>query len=190
MRLNEIFDTDLGISPEDWNQQGRFLLTRFKINGQGYIIQLERKPIEGIKNATEVSFFRSDINDSDAAFSTTNQQMSPATVYGIVANAVLPVADKFDAILVNAERRHSSSDKEYQAKLRIYNSLVQGLGRRAGFRNYTIPEQYQQNRQHTSWLISKVPPEQNSPFKDEQKMALECVLRTGKIFVAEEILKQ
>lgn len=189
MKLNEIFDTDLHIEPKDWKQQGRFLMTGFKLNGQGYTIQIERKPIEGISNGAEFSFFRNEIKDNEAAFSTTNTQIGPTLIYGIVANAVLPMINNFDAILITAERRHSSSEEEYNAKLRIYNTLVQRTQRKSGYRLYTIPEQYQQNNQYTEWLLSKIPPKENSLFKDEQKLALEAYLSSGIYFTLKRKIK-
>lgn len=182
MKLNEIFDTDLNISPDDWQQKGRFLMVNFIINNQGYTIQLEQKNIDGIKNSAELSFFRNDIDDSEAAFSTTDNQLNPLKVYGIVGNAVLPMANKYDAILINAERRHSENEKEYIAKTHIYNTLIQKLTRRLDFKLYTIPEEYKQNNQYTTWLISKIPPNEKSHYKDEQQLALEASLKYGKIF--------
>jgi len=190
MRINEIFDTNIGIKPEHWQQKGRFLLVSFKINEQGYIIQIERKPIEGITNAVEISFFRSDVTDSEAAFSTTNDQKRPINVYGIVLNAVLPMIKNYDAMLVTAERRHSSSDDEYETKIRIYNTLVDKMSRQSGVKLYTIPKEYNQNKKYTQWLVSNTPPSENSPFKDEQKLALEFHLKTAKPFIVEEILKK
>lgn len=183
MKLNEIFDTDLNISPDDWQQHGRFYLVSFKINGQGYTVQFEQKPIEGIQNSAEFSFFRNDISDGEAAFSTTNTQTSPSTVYGIAANAALPMVDKFDAVLVTAERRHSSSNEEYKSKLRIYNTLVQLAQQRKGYKLYTIPGEYQQNKLYTRWLLSKIPPKENSPFKNEQQLAMEAHLATNTFFI-------
>lgn len=182
MKLNEIFDTDLHIKPSQWQQRGRFLMVGFKINNQGYTIQFEKKPIEGISNSAEFSFFRNDITDSEAAFSTTNNEKSPSKVYGIAANAALLMIDGFDAIMITAERRHSSSNEEYNSKIRIYNSLVQSIQRKKEFKLYTIPEEYQQHKQYTKWLLSKVPPKTDSPFKDEQKLALEDHLSLGEYF--------
>lgn len=183
MLLQEIFDTDLNIKPEDWQENGRFLMVSFIINQQGYTIQLERKPIEGIQNAVEISFFRNDVEDSEAAFSTTREQSRSLLIYGIVANAIPPIVDKFDALLIVAERRHSSTEKEYQTKQRIYNSLIQIVTRLQGFRLYTIPEEYKQNQMYTRWLISKIPPEEGSRFKDEQKLALETHICSSTPFV-------
>jgi len=186
MKINEIFDTNLKITPENWQSKGRFLMVNFIINKQGYTIQLEKKPIEGINNAAEVSFFRNDIDDLETAFSTTDEQLSPLKVYGIVGNAVLAIADQYDAMLINAERRHSENEKEYTAKIHIYNSLTQKLTRRLGFKLYTIPEEYKRNKQHTTWLISKISPNETSQYKDEQNLALEHCLKYGKVFVLNE----
>ena len=183
MLLQEIFDTDINIKPEDWQENGRFLMVSFIINQQGYTIQLERKPIEGIQNAAEVSFFRNDVEDSEVAFSTTNNQPRSLLVYGIVANAIPPIADRFDALLIVAERRHSSSEKEYQTKQRIYNSLVQIITRIPKFSLYTIPEEYERNQAYTRWLVSKIPPETGSRFRDEQKIALEMHIVSTTPFV-------
>lgn len=166
MKITEIFDTDYNITPSDWQERGRFLLTHFNIDDQSYTIQINRHPIFNIQNGAEVSFFKSDAEDVENAFSTTGEQNKPISVYGIVLNALLPMLSQFDAIYFQALRRQSNDEKDWKQKQKIYSSLATRIKNneyQLYVKNDTSTE--------TQWLLSKIPP-QNSDFITEEQIAL------------------
>lgn len=165
MKMNEVFDA---VASVDWSENERFLLGTFEVNNIEYNIQLQRRPIEGVKNGAEVSFYIN-TDDTEQAFSTINlHKLVPTKVYGIVFNALLSKVDQFDALYFNAEKRHSKTDKEWKIKQHVYSTLAMRL-KNAGFKEY-------QTRSHlasTEWLLSKVSLNEDSKFIYVQQLALE-----------------
>ncbi len=133
------------------------------------IFQIERKPIPEIDSSktAEVSFFRNDISDINAAFSTTGTAKSPLRIYGIVANLLADKFKSYDAFYFIAEKRHSSSSEELAQKVKIYSFLANRLASNTGARFYNDKTNYEE-----AFLVSKIQPTGNK-FVDEQKQALE-----------------
>jgi len=165
MNIQEVFDT---VADVNWKETDRFLIGEFKVNNIEYKIQIQRRPIEGVKNGAEVSFYVK-TSDNEQAFSTMNlHKLVPTKVYGIVFNALLTKVDQFDTLYFNAEKRHSKTDKEWEIKLHIYSTLAMRL-KNAGFKEY-------QTRSHstsTEWVLSKVSLNENSKFIYVQQLAVE-----------------
>ena len=125
MKVNEIFDSRKEIH---WQTNGNFELGVFEHNGFEYLIQIEKRSLpfdELLPNRTaEISFSRLDIEDSDQAHSTTNDENYPFSVYGIIANALSIKFTDFDAFYFVTKRRHSDNDRQFQIKNNIYRMLV------------------------------------------------------------------
>lgn len=134
MKILEVFDyLDNSIS---WEKHGRFELATFTIKNVQYILQIEKKPgfyvdmnLKG-KTVYEVSFFI----HGDNSFSTQNNSTSPTKVYGAVLHAfkMKYSLDEYQNFYFSAERRHSTSDKEYEFKIELYENLVSRVRKQHG----------------------------------------------------------
>jgi len=133
MKLSEIFDSDVDLQ---WQINGRFILTSFTANGIPYLIQIEKKPLYfdelKDKKTAEVSFARNDIEDTEKAHSTAKSSNFSAPTYGVVANALTKKFEDFDAFYFTANRRHSSSQDEFQSKANIYGILGNRIAKKTG----------------------------------------------------------
>lgn len=152
MQISEIFDTNLNLT---WQTSGRFLLSSFKFETGQYLVQIEIKPIKFLslkgKKTAEISFSRNDIEDGEAAHSTTSDEKIPFKVYGAVSNALMEKFDEFDAFYFIANRRHSKDDSEFEAKKRIYFSLADRLSKKIGAYFYE-----QKSGADEEFLVSKI----------------------------------
>lgn len=132
MKILEIFDTNIDV---EWQQNGRFELAAFTC-GEDYVIQIEKRKIHGfqeLKNAktAEVSFFRKDIKDADATFTTAKQVLDvPVRIYGIVLNAISGKMDEYDAFIFTAEAKHSNTQCEYDSKKNIYSAIADKIAKK------------------------------------------------------------
>lgn len=139
MLLSEIFDTHIDLQ---WQRSGRYELAAFDYEGLPYTIQLEKHNFLDLrelydKNVVEASFFRNDVDDEDQAFSTSNDSKSPPVkIYGAVKNALQDKFENFEVLYFLADRKHSSSEKEYQQKIKIYLTLAKMLKRAASFKTW------------------------------------------------------
>ena len=172
MKLNEIFDTE--IKNLHWQSHGRYLLAGIKIDKIFFTIQIERKPLLIFDNSikvksAEVSFFRTYEQDEDKAFSTYDDlKQSPVSIYGSIANALANQFKDFDAFYFSAERKHSSSEKQFQQKKKIYFTLADRLRRKGS--NVDLFELETPSSQE--YLVTKVKPSAKSNLKNELKEAL------------------
>jgi methionine synthase II (cobalamin-independent) len=122
LKIQEIFDNYADIV---WQQNGRFELASF-VCGEKYVIQIDRKNLNQFpelkrSRVAEISFFRYDVDDSDAAHTTARQDLDvPVKVYGIVLNALLKKMEEYDAFFFSAETKHSRTLEEYKSKKSIY----------------------------------------------------------------------
>lgn len=132
MKLKEIFDSESKI---DWQQNGRFELAGF-VSDEKYVIQIERKKFYQFPElinakAAEVSFFRYDVDNPDAAHSTTPQSIQvPVKVYGIVFNALKSKYADYEAFFFIAAKKHSKSEDEFNSKKTIYAALADRMAKR------------------------------------------------------------
>jgi hypothetical protein len=165
VKLDEIFNTDLKIDTNNWQHNGRFLLTSFTYSGNTYVIQIEKKQLDSnIANGAEVSF-HVEHADSEQGFGTSNQhKTSSVRVYGAILNAIIPQISQFDAITFSAQHRHSDSDEQYNAKLAIYSSLAAHT--KSTYRMYQ-----KDNPNSHDWLMSKIQPSDTSWLTQEQVAA-------------------
>jgi hypothetical protein len=136
MKLKEIFDTSLDL---EWQRNGRYWLSEFKMNNNNYIIQIEDKPLYDIsknlhgKKTAEIFFFIQGLNDVDA-FSTLDNNASAGKIYGTVTNGILNKVKEYDAIVATIDIAHSSNQKEYKSKKRIYRFLMDRM--KSSFGNF------------------------------------------------------
>lgn len=158
MKLYEIFDSK--INNLQWQVHGRYLLSGVIIDDQQYTIQIEKKPLlffdnpQAVKSA-EVSFFKTNEDDSEKAFSTQNNfKKTPVSVYGVIANALVDQFYNFDAFYFSAEKRHSNTEKEFQQKKTIYFLLADRL--RKKIPNVQLFELETSTAQE--YLVSKIEP--------------------------------
>jgi len=132
MKICEIFDAKIDV---EWQQRGRFELATFTC-GEDYIIQIERRIFHGLKElniakTAEVSFFRKNIKDAIATFSTTKQNIDvPVRIYAIVLNAISGKMDNYDAFFFSAESKHSKTQDEYNSKKNIYSAIADKIAKK------------------------------------------------------------
>lgn len=132
MKICEIFDTNLDV---EWQQNGRFELAMFTY-GEDYIIQIEKRKLHGFQElnkakTAEVSFFRKNIEDGVATFSTTKQSVDvPVRIYAIVLNAISGKMDDYDAFFFSAEAKHSKTQDEYDSKKSIYSAISDKIAKK------------------------------------------------------------
>jgi len=155
MKITEIFDSSLNL---DWEQQGRYKLAAFSVDGIWYQIQIEEKPIVHApelrgKKTAEVSFFKKDSSDDEKAHSTANDQDAPSAVYGVVMNALKDQFAHYDAFYFSCEKRHSETDKQFKLKVRIYNYAASEIKHK-----YFKAQRYRfHDINLEKWIISKIP---------------------------------
>jgi hypothetical protein len=153
MKLEEIFDTSSNLP---WQTYNNYLLTSFKMDNIEYIIQIENKPLFNIsknllnKKTAEISFFVQGLNDIDA-FSTLDNNSKSLKIYGIVFNALVPKIKDYDAIVISINNQHSSNQKEYKSKKRIYKFLMDRM--KSFFGNFVY--EYTDRTLGLQYIISK-----------------------------------
>lgn len=168
MIISEIFDT---IIIPSWQKNGRFELASFNSNGYEYVIQIENKPLHFVelknKKTAEISFYRN-LDDSEAAHSTTHEIKNPFYVYGGVANALLEKFMSFEAFYFNAEIRHSDNKEQFETKKEIYSFLGNRMAKRTGTKFYEKngTDQYEV-------IVSKIPLANSRGFIVEAEAALD-----------------
>lgn len=162
--INEIFDHKENLA---WQSHGDFQMAAFTMNSRRYQIQIQtiqRVPYRNVKELAgkkigDVSFL--DITDnkvSDDSFATSkDHQQSSIKVYSTVLNGIADKFDDYDAYHFEADRRHSNSAEEFNAKLHIYESLVRSLKSKQAF------HYYERNESGSKYfLISKIKLENDS----------------------------
>lgn len=162
--VNEIFDHKENLT---WQSHGDFQMAAFSMGGRRYQIQIQtiqRVPYRNVKELTgkkigDVSFM--DITDnkiSDDSFATSKEhQSSSIKVYSTILNGIASKFDEYDAYHFEADRRHSNSNEEFNAKLHIYESLVKSLKSKHAFHYYERKESGSKY-----FLISKIKLENES----------------------------
>lgn len=141
MKLEEIFNHT---EPLEWQTTGRFEMAAFDLNGGHFQIQIERvqfigEPMDEFKGKKLgiISFYRRDIDNSDAAHSTTKQSgKGTVKIYGAVANGLASKFDDYDAFGFEVEKRHSDSEEEYETKRGIYLAMARVVKSRNGIWYY------------------------------------------------------
>lgn len=132
MKLGEIFNSSINLTRQ---HTGRYELAGVSVNEVEYVIQVETRslPFDELteKRTAEISFFRN-IPNAERAHSTTHDQPYPASVYGIVMNALKSKFQEYDAFLFTVLRRHSSSDSEFDTKRRIYSFVADRIAKDVG----------------------------------------------------------
>ena len=132
MIVLEIFDSELNLK---WQTNGRFELTNFHYKNAEFLIQVEKKtlPFKELKNkrTAEISFSRNDV-DVEKSHSTMSDVEFPAAIYGIISNSLADKFSDFDAFYFIANRRHSRSNVEFDAKKKIYSFLADRISKKVG----------------------------------------------------------
>lgn len=152
MRLWEIFDTSVQL---EWQQNGQHELSSLNYGNKPYILQIHKVQLQQIpellgKKTAEVSFFRDDLTDQQS-FSTTYDVPSPTMLYGVISNGLSDKFVEYDAFYFSAERAHSNTKGEYDAKVSIYQYAANRIVKRYGARCYENI-----NNVSTNFIISKI----------------------------------
>lgn len=140
VELIEAFDSKIDL---DWKPgAGGSSMAGFMIDGVRYVLQL--LPITvNYRKIYEASFHLAD-EKGDSSFKTTGASSSPSSVYGVVANGLIDrLRDgEYSSAFFSAERRHSSSDHQHEAKLRIYGFAAKRIARKLGWEMYCAPDEF------------------------------------------------
>jgi CRISPR-associated Cas5-like protein len=152
MNIWEIFDTSIQLT---WQQNGQYELAALNFENIPYVLQIYKTQLRQIpellgKNTAEVSFFRSDLTDQQS-FSTTYDVPSPTMLYGVISNALADKFANYDAFYFSAEKAHSSTKDEYDAKVSIYQYAARRMLKRYGAKDYVNI-----NNRGTDFIISKI----------------------------------
>lgn len=158
MYIFEIFTNEY---PGEWQQHGRFRLRQFEVNGLPYAAQLEHKLLPGKVRGSEVSFFRTDIQDADRSFSTTNDQPTPVSVYGYVFGMLRPLyRETGETLFFSIEPRHSHGiQKDLLRKSRIYKRSAEELVKKEGGMVYVARAD-----RDKQFLVTKKPLSPDHPY--------------------------
>lgn len=150
--LIEAFDSKLDLTWYDLRGGG--IAADFGVDSTRYTIQLTPIAI-GDSDVAEASFIVSDVS-GDKAFKTTGKSLSPTAVYGVVANALIDKlpSTKYKAVFFSAERRHSTSDEQHEAKIRIYEFAAKQIGRKLGWERYSNVNQFLLTREYEGPAIN------------------------------------
>jgi len=154
MELWEVFNTTC---PLTWERNGRFELAELELGDDVYVIQLETKRID-VKSlwklyryTAELSFFKPQV-PGDASFSTNKSSNFAGKVYGAVVNGVLEkFTSSYDAIYFCAEKRHSTTETEFEMKDGIYKFLADRVAKHGGFFYYE-----RSSTSRTEYIVSKI----------------------------------
>lgn len=143
MKLHELveaFDTAFDL---DWKAAaGGGSMAGFAVNGVPYIVQLT--PIQiNRRKIYEASFYLAEIK-GDQSYVSHGTSSVPTTVYGIVANGLIDRLKHgdYESIFFSAERRHSISDEQHEAKLRIYEFAARRIAKKLGWELYLAPDEF------------------------------------------------
>lgn len=140
LRLQEVFDSNIQI---EWESLSKGEHALFKYGEHVFVIQLVpvHLPLEELKgmNIVEASFYRKDL-EGEASFSTTDEYEVPIKVYGAVMNGFAARFAEFDGMYFEADRRHSKSEKQFAAKVRLYSFMADRVAKRAHAVLYTAKD--------------------------------------------------
>lgn len=137
MTLNELveaFDSALTLTWQPVKGGGE--AAGFSVDDVNYILQLLPLTIDQLK-VYEVSFHLYD-ESGDKAFASTGNTKSPTSVYGVVINGLIQKLEDWDgdAIVFETQRRHSASDEQHAAKVKLYELAAKRISKKLGWETY------------------------------------------------------